>query len=191
MKLNKIVAIALTTAIAMGIAAGCNDTNTNQTGLSLQTAASGSMPVQTTVAEGTEGYVFSYKGVDIRVNTDINNILGSLGTAGTDYQYFEAASCAGLGMSKTFTFGGGSVVISTNPNGAADVIANIALFDDTVQTPEGIYIGSTKDQVTTAYGNPTEETDSTLTYILEDTMLVIVMSDDGSTVKNIIYNGMV
>ncbi|SCW58362.1 hypothetical protein SAMN02910456_01980 [Ruminococcaceae bacterium YRB3002] len=191
MKLHKIAAITLTAALAMGIAAGCNNTNSNQTDLSLQTSAAGQMPVQTTAAEGVEGYTFSYKGTDIRVNTDINAILPSLGTAGTDYQYFEAASCAGLGMSKSFTFGGGSVVISTNPNGAADVIANIALFDDTVQTPEGIYIGSTKDQVTAAYGNPTEETDTTLTYVLNDTMLVIVMSDDGSTVKNIIYNGMV
>ena len=187
MKVMKIVSVALTAAIGLSIIARCNDTSSNNTGLSLQTSGASSMPVQTTAAEGVEGYIFNYRGTEIRVNTDMNKILSSLGD---DYSYFEAASCAGLGLSKTFTYGGGSVVISTNPNGAIDVIAGIALYDDTVQTPEGIYIGCTKDQVVAAYGNAAEETDTTSTYELNDTMLVFVFNGDGK-VTNILYNGIV
>jgi len=187
MKITKIISVALVAVCATAIAAGCNDTSSNNTGLSLQTSAQSSMPIQTTAAEGVEGYVFTYKGTEVRVNTDMNKILSSLGD---DYSYFEAASCAGLGMSKTFTYGGGSVVISTNPNGAVDVISSIALYDDTVQTPEGIYIGCSKDQVKAAYSNPTDETDTTLSYELNDTMLVFIFNGDGNVV-NILYNGIV
>lgn len=186
MKAIKFVSVALTAAIGMSLIAGCNNT-TGSTNLSLETSASTQMSVQTTVSEGVEGYEFEFKGQKIRVNTDMNAALPALGN---DYAYFEAASCAGIGMSKTYTFGGGSVVISTNPNGAVDVIASIALFDDTVQTPEGIFIGSSKDDVIKAYGNATEETDTTLTYQKNDTMLVFVLSDNG-TVNNIIYNGVI
>lgn len=187
MKFTKLITIAAVAVCASALIAGCNDTNANNTGLSLQTAAQSSIPSQTTVAEGVEGYVFTYKGTEIRVNTDMNKILNSLGD---DYSYFEAASCAGLGMSKTFTYGGGSVVISTNPNGAIDVISSIALYDDTVQTPEGIYIGCTKDQVTEAYGAASDETETTATYELNDTMLVFVFNSDNKVV-NILYNGII
>ena len=187
MKFTKVVSIALTSVIGLSLIAGCNDQSANGTTLSLQTAATSAMTSQTTVAEGVEGYVFTYKGTDVRVNTDMNKILSSLGD---DYSYFEAASCAGLGMSKTYTYGGGSVVISTNPNGDVDVISSIALYDDTVQTPEGIYIGCTRDQVNAAYGTSEDATDTTSSYQLNDTMLVFVFNGDGK-VTNIIYNGVV
>ena len=182
----KIAAVMLTAAIGMGLIAGCNNPTAQGTGMSLNTSQSSLMPVQTTVADDVEGYVFRYKGTEIRVNTDMNKILSDLGD---DYSYFEAASCAGLGMSKTYTYGG-SVVISTNPNGAVDVISSINFLDDTIQTPEGIYIGCTKDQVTAAYGAATEETATTLTYELNDTVLVFVFDGDNA-VTNIIYNAIV
>lgn len=192
MKMNRFVAIALTAAVGMALIAGCNKKSegTNGSGPSLQTTGSSQMSAQTTAAEGTAGYVFKFKDQEIRPNTDMNTYLPSLGSAGTDYSYFEAASCAGLGMSKTYTFGAGSVVISTNPNGSVDVISSIALFDDTVQTPEGIYIGCTKDQVIKAYGTPTEDQETTLTYELNDTCLVFVLNEDGA-VNNIVYNGII
>ncbi len=192
MRFNKLAVIALTAAVGMGLAAGCskNTSSTDESGLSLQTSGASQMTAQTTIPEGTEGFVFKFKDQEIRVNTDMNKYLPSLGTAGTDYSYFEAASCAGLGMSKTYTFGAGSVVISTNPNGAVDVISSIALFDDTVQTPEGIYIGCTKDQILKAYGTPTEDTETNIIYELNDTCIVFVLNEEG-TVNNIVYNGIV
>ena len=186
MKFTKVVSIALTSVIGLSLIAGCNDTSANNTTLSLQTSATSAMTSQTTVAEGVEGFVFNYRGAEVRVNTDMNKILSTLGD---DYSYFEAASCAGLGMSKSYTYGGGSVVISTNPNGDLDVISTIALYDDTVQTAEGVYIGCTKDQVTAAYGESADATDTTSTYELNDTMLVIVT--DGTTVTSIVYNNIV
>ena len=191
MRINRFAAIALTAAVGMSFIAGCSKKTetTDASGLSLETTAATQMSAQTTAPQGTEGYTFNLKGQELRVNTDMNTYLPSLGTAGTDYSYFEAASCAGLGMSKTYTFGSGSVVVSTNPNGAIDVISSIALFDDTMQTSEGIYIGCTKDQVLAAYGTPTEDADTTITYVLNDTCLVFVFNE--GVVNNIIYNGVI
>ena len=187
MKFTKIISVALVSVMGVSMISACNDQNSQETNFSLNTTAQSQLPIQTTVAQGVEGYVFKYRGADIRVNTDMNDILSTLGD---DYAYFEAASCAGLGMSKTYTYGSGSVVISTNPNGAVDVISSVALYDDTVQTPEGIYIGCTKDQVVAAYGQASEETDTTLTYELNDTVLVFVFDGNGKA-SNIIYNGIV
>jgi hypothetical protein len=193
MNSKRFIAVALTAAIGMSLMAGCNKNNTGSSdasGLSLETSGASEMTVQTTVAPNTEGFIFKFKNQDLRVNTDMNTYLPSLGSAGTDYSYFEAASCAGLGMSKTYTFGSGSVVINTNPNGNVDVISSIALFDDTMQTPEGVYIGSTKDEVIKVYGTPTEDADTTITFEKNDTCLVFVLNDEGK-VNNIIYNALI
>ena len=51
-------------------------------------------------------------------------------------------------------------------------------MDDTVSTDEGISIGSTKDEVTEAYGDASEESASKLVYEKGDTELVIGLSGD-------------
>lgn len=135
----------------------------------------------------SNNYVFKYNGVDIVVNSPMNAILGSLGN---NYQYFEAASCAGQGISKFYTFNGGSFVISTNPVGNEDSIAMITISDDSVSTAEGIFIGNTVDQLKAAYGEPKENDGTTYTYEKGSSVLVFIV-DDGGKITNIIYNAKV
>ncbi len=137
-----------------------------------------------------QNYVFTYEGVNIVVSTSMNDILSSLNSVAGEPQYFESASCAGQGMSKTYTYNGGSFTISTNPVGSDDVIASISLFDDSVTTAEGIYIGSTVDDVTAAYGDATSSTDTTFTYEKGSSVLVFI-ADANGVITNIIYNAKV
>ena len=131
----------------------------------------------------SENFVFVFSGAKLIVNTAMNEDDFNE----DDYEYFESASCAGQGLSKIYTFKGGSFTVSTNPVGDEDSISSIALFDDTVATAEGIYIGQTVDDVKSAYGEPDTATEKTLTYIKGSSELEFVV-DDNNVVTNIIYN---
>lgn len=184
MKMKKIIALTLTAVMALAAFTACSDDNTENSDVVVIASQSQPNPANQTIApEGQEGFTFVYNNVKVRPNTDIRDILGDLGD---NYQYFESASCAGLGMSKVYTYNSGSFVISTNPVGEADVISSITLFDDTVSTAEGISIGSTKEDVIAKYGEPGTDMDTTLTYDLNDTMLIIVLND--GKVISIVYN---
>lgn len=188
MNFKKILSVVLTATAAFGVFTACN--NTNEPGNDdVVVISSGSNATQDTysthIADANdEGYFCEYNGTKVRVNTDVNAILAALGS---DYQFFEAPSCAGLGMSKTYTYNNGAFVISTVPVGNIDLISNVVLFNDSITTPEGIFIGSTADDVVKAYGNPTTDIiDGTYCYELNDTMLVIITQDN--VVTSISYN---
>lgn len=196
MNCKKILAAALGATMIMSLCACSNTSETLSSDVNvLSSQAQGRVlntePLVTIDANAaSSNYVFTYNGVDIVVSTAMNDILSSLNAAAGEPQYFESASCAGQGMSKTYTYNGGSFTISTNPAGSDDVIASISLFDDSVATAEGIYIGSTIDDVQAAYGEATSSTDTTFTYEKGSSVLVFIANADG-VVTNIIYNAKV
>ena len=114
----------------------------------------------TAPANEFDGWSFLYNGVNINVGTDLNIVekTGKLGELNKDYTELKATSCAGLGLARTLTFNSGSFVINTNPDGDKDIISNISLYDDTITTAEGLYIGSSLDDVKKIYGEPDAET---------------------------------
>ena len=104
----------------------------------------------TAVPEQT-GYVFKYNGAEIGMNAKADDVIKTLG----EYvSYFEAPSCAFEDMDKTYSYPGFDV--TTYTLGGVDYISGVVLQDDTVETPEGITIGSTVDQVRAAYGEVAE-----------------------------------
>jgi len=154
------------------------------------TSASSEITAMTTAAPGVAGFAVTYKGQELRVNAEMNKHVAAFDKEGVDYVYFEAPSCAGVGMSKTYTFGNGAFVVSTIPSGDIDIISSIVLFDNSVKTAEGIYIGCTKDQVIKTYGTPSSDIESVITYELNDTMLVFMM-DEYNKVSGIMYNAII
>ena len=187
MNFKKIIALSLTAAMAAAAFTACtsnaDDGDDSVVVINSQANQQPTAPEHIATVD-EEGYVFEYNGVKVRVNTNANDVIPQLGD---DYYYFEADSCAGVGKSKTYTYGNQSFVISTVPVGDFDLITNITLFDDTVTTPEGIYIGSTEADVTAAYGQPSQDVvDGHYIYELNDTMLVI-NTEDG-VVSGISYN---
>lgn len=196
MSLKIVMATILGVSMVMSVAACSNTSETlssdvNVIGTQEQERQINEAPLVTIDENAAEqNYVFVYEGVNIVVSSPMSSILSSLNAVAGEPQYFESASCAGQGMSKTYTYNGGSFTISTNPVGPDDVIASISLFDDSVTTAEGIYIGSTLDDVKAAYGEATSSTDTTLTYEKGSSVLVFIVDANG-VVTNIIYNAKV
>lgn len=127
-----------------------------------------------------EAYVFvTAKGTVVSVNEDMAELLA---TDGDYLSYFEAESCAFNGLDKTYTYAG--FVISTRPEGEKDYINSILLTDDSVTTPEGVYIGSTRAAVTAAYGEG-DAVGAGLSYTKGDCVLSFIF--DGDTVISIEY----
>ena len=125
--------------------------------------------------ETREGYVFLVSSAsDYAVSID-DDMAGVLDALGEPNQYFEAASCAFNGLDKTYTYAG--FVIITRPDGDKDFVQSIRLTDDSVTTPEGIYIGCSADEVTAAYGEG-EKTDTLLICASGHTALYFVLENE-------------
>ncbi len=108
----------------------------------------------------------------VKIDADMADVLAVLGEP---LKYFEAASCAFDGLDKTYTYAG--YIILTRPDGKKDYVNSIQLTDDSVQTPEGAYIGMTADAVKGIYGNPAEETATLISYTDGNTTLNFVLKD--------------
>lgn len=182
--------LALVMVAALCACSGNNPADESQSPAPSQSSQSGEEPTGTPddqpgTAEkpGTtepEAYVFvTAKGTVVSVNEDMAEFL----TTDGDYlSYFEAESCAFNGLDKTYTYAG--FVISTRPEGEKDYINSILLTDDSITTPEGVYIGSTRAAVTAAYGEG-DAVGAGLSYTKGDCVLNFIF--DGDTVISIEY----
>lgn len=154
-------------------AAAGTDTEVSQTGSAEETQAAETSSAAT-------GYVYTLNGVEVYANEKMSAIVDQLGEPTS---YFESESCAFQGLDKVYTYG--SVVISTYPQDDEDFVYTIELKDDTVETAEGICIGSSKEDVVAAYGTASSETDTALTYQKDDCVLAFIL--DGDNVTGITY----
>lgn len=131
------------------------------------------------VPEVTGSYHLVYRDVDLAPGAEADPAITSLGD---DYSYFESPSCAYQGMDKVYTYD--SIIIRTVTQDDVDYINSIELKDDTISTPEGIYIGCTSDQVTEAYGDPGSDS---LIYVDGDIQLSFI-TDGSGNVTGISYD---
>ena len=93
------------------------------------------------------GYVFGYNGTQIPMKAEAQPILEALGEPKS---YTETASCAFVGLDKTYFYG--SFYLTTCPIEDKDYIYGLWLVDDTVTTAEGLYIGASQADVERIYG---------------------------------------
>lgn len=131
-----------------------------------------------------EGFKFKYNGVTIPMNVDAEPVIDNLGES---MDYFEAASCAFQGLDKIFYYSG--FELSTYPQGEKDFISAVNILDDTVATEEGIYLGSAKDDVISAYGEDYSQENDFYTYTKDDSKLTFVIEDN--VVTGITYEAVV
>lgn len=177
--MKKISVLLLTVLVAGFMLVGCggsgddNKNSQNSDNNNNQNNAGGEEHVY-------EGYTFIHNGVSIQLNSLMAPVIEDLGK---EDAYFESNSCAFQGLDKVYTYG--SVVISTYPVDNVDYVYSIELKDDTVETPEGIYIGSSKEDVANAYGTPTNETETAYVYTKGESNLNIMFEDDA--VVSIVY----
>ena len=109
----------------------------------------------------------------IEMNADASAVVEELGEAN---DYFESESCAFEGLDKVYSYPG--FQLKTYPVDDKDYVLSVVFMDDTVSTDEGISIGSTKDEVTEAYGEPSSESSTEMVYEKGDTELKVGLDGD-------------
>ena len=169
--------LALSMAAAL---AACGGGSENPNGQSTEGQA---LPTQSAGGQ-TEagGYVFAVSkanGYTVAIDDNMADVLAALGEP---LSYFEAASCAFEGLDKTYTYSG--FVITTRPDGDQDYVNSIRLTDDSVVTPEGVYIGCSEDEVTAAYGEGSR-TETVISYTKGNSAMNFVL--EGGKVISIEY----
>ena len=128
------------------------------------------------------GYLFTYNDVQFGVDIAADEVLAKLGAPKDQY---TSESCAFGGEDTVYYYS--SIQISTNNEYGYERIYSIYLEDDLVATEEGIFVGSTADDVKNAYGEPgTNSTDTCLIYE-KDSMTLSFNLKDG-VVSTILYN---
>ena len=171
--MKKGIAILCTVLAAASLAlAGCGSggSETPQGGNETPQGSAGSTAQATKEAEE---FVFVYNGTEIPMKADAKPILEALGEAKS---YNEEKSCAFDGLDKTYFYG--SFYLYTYPQGEDDYVNMVELFDDTVQTKEGLAIGDSKEKVEELYG--ADSFNGTNAYIInaKDSSLTIILDKD-------------
>lgn len=175
--MKKIFTLALVLSMALTLTA-CGGGDKPAEG-SQPSAPAQSTPAQSTPAQSApevqlpDVYVFQTNGKSVAVNANMADVLAEIGEPAS---YFEAESCAFEGLDKTYTYAG--FVIATRPEGDQDFVNSILLTDDSVTTPEGIYLGSTKSDVLAAYGSEGEDLGALVTYTKGDCVINFVFTED-------------
>lgn len=139
--------VALTLVVCLLALSGCG----NSTSITIPE----SPDMQHTDAAGTAAtentlpaeYSFTYKDTAITLHAPAAPIVEALGEP---VSYTESTSCAFSGLDKTYYYG--SFYMDTYPLDGVDYVYGFWFADDTILTPEGIYIGAAQELVEAAYG---------------------------------------
>lgn len=184
---KRLLSVLVSCMLCVGLFAGCGSSEEIPAGNGQETpVVSEEAPTAESSQQAVEevavdlGYVYSQGGVDVAVNGLMTPIVDAWGDPD---KYFESESCAFQGLDKVYTYG--SVVINTYPEDGKDYVLTIELKDDTITTAEGIYIGSSKDDVVATYGAAASETDVALVYEKGECQLTFFFEDN--CVTNITY----
>ena len=171
MKKNNIarvsVLLALLLALAMVFTAcgGGNTAPADNSGSKNNTAPSGNDK------NSSEDYYFQKGDLKIHMQDPAAPILEKLGQAKSSY---EAPSCAFDGMDVIYSYPGFDLM--TYVKDGNGIISGVVMRDDTVETIEGISIGSDKAAVEKAYGK-FEEGSNSLKLIKGSCELLVILTD--------------
>ena len=129
-----------------------------------------------------DDYYFETKGVKIAIGAEEKDVLDELGKPISET---SSASCGGFeGKDYVYTFKGFRV--STTPAKDGQVVCKIELTDDSVKTPEGLYIGMSEDEAKDAMkGKKSDTTGGNLVYSSDTTKLQVIIRD--GSVAGIVY----
>jgi hypothetical protein len=176
--------MALVISLFVVLLSGCggnNDGPSDATGkpVSDATALPGGA---TTAPSQDDGYVFKKGDVTVIMKAKAADIIAALGKPTS---YYESPSCAFEGMDKTYSYPGFDV--TTYTEGGVDYISGVVFWDDSVETPEGLFIGASAADVQRIYG--TEAAGKTKVELEKgSSQLLILLKDD--TVTSIQYLAM-
>jgi len=118
-------------------------------------------------------YSFKSGNTAVNMGAAAKDILTALGKAEKES---EVNSCACQGKLKTYSYKGFEV--STIQDKGTDIISSVYILDKTVSTPEGISIGSSKEDVLRIYGKDCKENKGVYIYSLGNSELNIFTTNN-------------
>lgn len=177
MKMKKLAVILLTLTVVLSLCACGGETGTSDTTTVPTTNAQNNTGSATPV-----GYTFTYNGYQFGVDMIADAPLANLGTP---KDWYTSESCAFGGEDTVYYYN--SIQVSTNNEYGYERIYSIYLEDDLVSTEEGICVGSTADDVKSAYGEPGAKSTDTCLIYEKDGMTLNFNLVDG-LVSTILYN---
>ena len=120
----------------------------------------------------TDGFAFIYKDESVHMGEDMQDVLTKWGEP---RKMFETQSCAFEGMDRIFSYPGFEV--HTYPDGDKDFVQVINFKDDSIATPEGVYLGSSLSDMLAAYGGNYQQELSQYTYEKGTAQLSFIIED--------------
>ena len=133
----------------------------------------GCTPGEEAVPPREESFRIECGDAQIILNAPAEPILQALGTP---VAYTEETSCAFDGLDKTYYYG--SFYMTTYPDGTDDRVGSVWFADDTIATPEGIAIGSTRAAVEAAYEAESAKGANTFIMTRGDSTLTLILTED-------------
>ncbi len=124
-------------------------------------------------------YYVTYNGIQLEVGVDMKNYVSKLG----DYTSEDGEACGTNEKDVIYTLSG--IEIETHVSGSSEIIRQIKITNDSQKTSKGITIGSTRDEVTAAYGNDYTEGSSGAIRYEGDTSLIEFHFGASGDVSNI------
>ena len=170
---------------------GCSDSSPEQaqslpTVPSVKDGQQATAPVPATEDTSTmpQGFLFTAYGQDIYVCAEAAPILASLPEP---KDTFEAPSCAFDGMDITYFYPG--FELTTYPENGAEHVLSIIFTDDSITTPEGIYLGGTVENIKKAYGENFVQSGTQFIYSKGAGNLIFLLEDN--LITGIVYAAIV
>ena len=111
-------------------------------------------------------YTFVYNNTVVTPHAKMSELMNGLGDPSS---YEESPSCLYQGLDKDYTYPG--FKLRTYPENEVDYVLNVCFTDDSVATPEGIMLGSTRSEVINAYGSSFTEQNGNVVYVKGNTEL--------------------
>ena len=130
-------------------------------------------------------FYFEVKGIRLTIGADPEAVLDSLGEARNTR---VDNSCAEVAVETIYDFINYELSIN-EPAGGQPYIKSLSLKDDTYPTVEGIYIGSSFEEVTAAYGTDYAENNGFYTYTRATSTMQIQITN--GAVSQLVYDYLV
>lgn len=181
--MKKMIALMLVLTMGASLCA-CGNTGSGTETTAPSEKHEDTQPVNVETEPACDDYVFTYEGIDIEMKAHADGIIDALGEPKS---YTEEPSCAFEGMDKTYFYG--SFYLQTYPMEDVDYIYCLWIVDDSVETPEGIYIGATQAQVEAAYGADSYNGNNAYVITGENSRLTIIL--DNGVVSSIQYDAVI
>lgn len=156
----RILAVVLCLIMAASVVACTED------GSEAATENGGNKPV-------SSSFSVRYNGTEIKLGSNWNGIESKLGTpAGS----LPTGNCGGKGETYRYDYSALAITVVHYTDGEP-LVDIISFKNDAATTDKGIYIGSSKSDVVNAYGQPTEENESSVKYVNGDAEFTFGITD--------------